>query len=618
MSGIRRLPPEVSNRIAAGEVVERPASLVKELVENALDANATRIEVAIEGGGLDMIRVSDDGHGIPADEVSLAFERHATSKLWDPADLVAIRTLGFRGEALASIAAVSRVELRTAPAGGGPGTRIRIEGGEVLEESRAARSIGTTVEVTGLFYNTPARRKFLRTPATEGRVLVQMLGQLALGAEGVGFRVTREGKRVLDIAPGDDFRARARALLGETTVARMVEVRGARDGVEIRGLVAPADFARRRVGNQVLLVNGRPIADPSLAHAVRAGIGGAVPGGRHPIYALAIQVDPGDVDVNVHPTKREVRFRNRDRVFSVIREAVASAVLDVGFDALGRAGILPWRKSGSPGPAAAVRPAGRGRGAGRVRESGPRADERAGTGASATQGIRSATPREGAARPVEAGVPVETGPPASGPTAGDESTAGATPLATRQLRMVGELWGAYLLVEDTDRLLVIDQHAAHERVLYDEIREAAVRGGSVPVQGLLVPLTVDLGPGQDPTHVAEVLAASGFDARPGGPSSVLVDGVPGNLSRWGGGEFLRELFASAEGATASAEKLRDALAKSYACRGAVKFGQRLHPEEIDHLLRSLERTDVPRLCPHGRPIYLEVPRDSIDDRFERT
>jgi DNA mismatch repair protein MutL len=204
---------------------------------------------------------------------------------------------------------------------------------------------------------------------------------------------------------------------------------------------------------------------------------------------------------------------------------------------------------------------------------------------------------------------------AASPDAASASTGG---VGTRTLRLVGEIWGSYLLVEDADRLLVIDQHAAHERVLYDEIRETALRGDDVPVQGLLVPLTVELAPGHDPEEAADILTSMRFDARPGGPSTVLVDGIPGHLSRWGGGEFLRELFASAEGARASAGKLRDAMAKSYSCRGAVKFNQRLKPEEIQHLLRALERTDVPRLCPHGRPIYLELTRDVLNDRFERT
>jgi DNA mismatch repair protein MutL len=578
VSPIRILPPSVANRIAAGEVVERPASLVKELVENSLDAGATRVEVTFEDGGLELIRVSDDGCGIPAEEAKLAFERHATSKVWDPADLAAIGTFGFRGEALASIAAVSRVEMRTATESA-PGTRIQLEAGAIVEKKEAARGRGTTIEVTGLFFNTPARRKFLRAAATEGRVLVRAIVQLALGAAGVGFKVTREGRVVLDIPPSAGFRERAEAFFGAEAVRRMVEVRGARDGVGVGGLVSPSDFSRQKAAHQVLLVNGRPVVDAALAHAVALGVGGAIPGGKHPKFALAVDVSPEEVDVNVHPTKREVRFRRKDLVFSVVREAVGAGVLELGFDALGRAGAFTWR-TGRPAPAARVAP----------------------TVPAAAPPPLPWTPGGGFA-------------PSTPRGARGEESAPQPSLTTHSLRLVGELWGAYLVVEDADRLLVIDQHAAHERVLYDEIRSAAT--GSVPVQGLLVPLAVDLAPGQEPEEVAEVLRDVGFDARAGGPSSILVDGVPGHLSQWGGGEFLRELFASAEGAKASAEKLRDALAKSYSCRGAVKFGQRLHPEEIEHLLRGLERTAVPRLCPHGRPIYLELPRAQIDDRFER-
>ena len=606
MSGIRRLPPGVANRIAAGEVVERPASLAKELVENALDAGATSIEVAFEGGGIDLIRVADDGAGIAADEVRLAFERHATSKIWDPKDLVAIDTLGFRGEALASIAAVARIELVTMPAGG-PGTRIRLEAGEVHEETRAARDSGTTLEIRDLFFNVPVRRKFLRTPATEGRLLVRTIGQLALGAPHVGFRVLRDGKRVLDVGPGDDFRSRVAALLGEPA-RRMVEVKGDRDGISVRGLVSPSDFSRNRQNHQVLLVNGRPVVDGSLAHAVTAGIGGAAPGGKHPMFALSVRVDPGEVDVNVHPTKREVRFTRRDRVFSVIREAVGAAVFERRFDELGRESGLPWFRAGGA-PGRGVSP---GRSASPARGASP----------------DPAAPIWGAGTPR---VPFDDVPPgaipeppaevfeeeAGGGEVGDPAVPVSTSLATGRLRLVGELWGAYLLVEDSDRLLVIDQHAAHERVLYDEIREVANDPSRVPVQGLLVPLSVDLAPGQDPEEAAAFLREVGFDAGPGGPSSILVSGMPGNLSRWGGGEFLREVFASAEGARSGAAKRIDYIAKTYACRRAVKFGQRLHSEEIDHLLRSLERTAVPRLCPHGRPIFLEVPRASLDDRFER-
>jgi DNA mismatch repair protein MutL len=585
---IRLLPEDVANRIAAGEVVERPASLAKELVENSLDADAKRIEVVFEGGGLDSLRVADDGSGIAPEDVELAFARHATSKVWDPKDLAAISTLGFRGEALASIAAVSSVELLTAPDSSDTAVRVRLEAGRVLSRGRAARSRGTTIEVTKLFFNTPARRKFLRTPATEGRLLVRTLGQLALGAPGVGFRVTRERRIVLDIAPSADFRERTRALFGGATVARMVEVRSSRENVDVRGLVSPSEFARTRGNYQVLLVNGRPVSDAALSHAVTSGIGGAIPAGRSPIFALAITVEPSEVDVNVHPTKREVRFRRKDLVFSVVREAVAASVLDTRFDTFGREATLGWRSS-------PVVPA-------RVREA---ASRREGTFPALEDAVRFASGERAVSQePSSAALPREE-------RRAEKSGAPA------KLRLVGEIFGAYLLVEDENRLLVIDQHAAHERVLYDEIREAEARASPLPVQGLLMPLAIELGSGQEPEDAALQLRGAGFDARAGGASSIFVEAIPGALSRWGGGEFLRELFASAEAATESAEKFRDALAKGYACKGAVKFGQRLKREEIEHLLRRLERTGVPRLCPHGRPIYLEVTRATLDDRFER-
>lgn len=631
MSEIRVLPPAVANRIAAGEVVERPASLAKELVENSLDAGATFVEVEFERGGIDLIRVSDDGRGIVAEDVRLAFERHATSKVWDPQDLVAIDTLGFRGEALASIASVARVELTTQPADGSRGTKIRLEAGEVVEEVPAARAPGTTIDIRDLFFNVPARRKFLKTPATEGRLLTRTIGQLALGAAGVGLRVIRDGKRVLEVGPRDDFATRVTALLGDVA-RRMVDVKGDRDGISVRGRVSPADFSRTRVNHQVLLVNGRPVVDSSLSHAVTAGIGGAAPGGKYPIFALAVTVDPSEVDVNVHPTKREVRFSQRDRIFSVIRHAVASSVFDTRFDQLGRETPLPG--GARPGGAARVY------GAGTRPTGSPASGSAAGPGPhpGADHGDDGRAPDAPEATPWIEGDPQEslefTGelpPEPSGAEVPDgfpspedlpiedapESARVSTSLASGRLRLVGELWGAYLVVEDAGRALIIDQHAAHERVLYDEIREVANDPKKVAVQGLLVPLTIDLAPGHDPEEAAAHLREVGFDARPGGPNSILVDGVPGNLSRWGGGEFLRDVFSSAEAARAGAARRIDYLAKTYACKRAVKFGQRLHPEEIDHLLRSLERTEVPRLCPHGRPIYLEVPRHSLDDRFER-
>jgi DNA mismatch repair protein MutL len=588
MNSIRRLPAEIANQIAAGEVVERPASLAKELIENSLDAGARKIEIAFDGGGFDRVRVADDGCGIEAEEVALAFERHATSKIIDASDLTRVSTLGFRGEALASIAAVSRVELVTATADALAGTRIRLEAGRVLGIESAARAPGTTIEVRSLFFNTPARRKFLKTAATESRVLSRLSGQLSLAAAGVGFRILREGKPVLEVSPQSSFRERVAALFGPETASRMVEAELETTDIRVSGLVSLAEFSRTRADHQILLVNGRAVVDASLAHAVLAGLGGAAPAGKFPLFALHLEMDPATIDVNVHPTKREIRFARRDSVYSVIRQAVAQAANKARFDESGRIFEMSRPRRGEL-RAAPIRfglPLGAPSTASLVRERAV---------ASPQDSLRFSPPEPEAAL--------------------EES---ATPAPERRLRFAGQLWGSYLLVEDEDRLLVIDQHAAHERVLYDEILLQQESAAKIPAQGLLVPLTIDLGPGQDPEEAVELLRELGFDARDGGPAGVFVDAIPGSLSRWGGGDFLRDFFASPEAARTGASKLADALAKSYSCRGAVKFGQRLHAEEIEHLLEALSRTRVPRFCPHGRPLYLEVPRPQIDARFERT
>lgn len=582
MNTIRRLPAEIANKIAAGEVVERPASLAKELIENALDAGARKIEIAFDGGGIERVRVADDGCGIEAAEVALAFERHATSKIASASDLENVATLGFRGEALASIAAVSRVELVTATRDALAGTRIRLEAGRVQEIESAARAPGTTIEVRSLFFNTPARRKFLKAPATESRLLSRLGGQLSLAALGVGFRVLREGKMVLEVSPQAGFRERVSALWGRETASRMVEASFETSDVRVSGLVSLAEYSRTRIEHQILLVNGRAVVEASLAHAVLAGLGGAAPAGRFPIFALALEIDPSTIDVNVHPAKREIRFARRDAVYSAIREAVGRAAGAARFHEAGRVFSMSRPRGGELRAAP-------------IRFGLPE-------GVPSTAGL------------VSERIPAPQATLRFSPTEEPAALAGTA----RRLRLAGELWGAYLLVEDEDRLLVIDQHAAHERVLYDEIRARRERAAKIPSQGLLVPLTIDLGPGQDPEDAALFLRELGFDARDGGPATVLVDGIPGTLSRWGGGDFLRDFFASPEAARAGAAKLEDALAKSYACKGAVKFGQRLHAEEIERLLDALSATEVPRFCPHGRPLYLELPRPTIDARFERT
>ena len=346
MSTIRRLPAEIANKIAAGEVVERPASLAKELIENSLDAGARKIEIAFDGGGIERVRVSDDGCGIEAEEVALAFERHATSKIASASDLENVATLGFRGEALASIAAVSRVELVTATANALAGTRIRLEAGRVQDIESAARAPGTTIEVRSLFFNTPARRKFLKAPATESRLLSRLAGHLSLAAIGVGFRILREGKAVHEVSPQSSFRERVGALWGAKTASRMAEVSFENSDLRISGLVSLAEFSRTRAEHQILLVNGRSVSEASLAHAVLAGLGGAAPAGKFPIFALSLEIDPAAIDVNVHPAKREIRFARRDAVYSAIREAVLRTAGSARFHEAGRVFEMSRAKGG--------------------------------------------------------------------------------------------------------------------------------------------------------------------------------------------------------------------------------------------------------------------------------
>ncbi len=438
-------------------------------------------------------------------------------------DLERISTFGFRGEALASIAAVAKVEITTATADATAGTRVVLDAGRVVSVERAARPRGTTIEVDRALHNTPARRKFMKTPATESRLLVRLAGHVFLAAQGAGLRVIREGRAALVLDAQAGFRERLAALFGEDDRAAAWRRSTARaTGSGSSGLAALADFARTRGERQILLVNGRAVADASLAHAVLAGIGGAIPSGRFPIFAIALTIDPSRIDVNVHPTKREIRFAERDRVYGAIRESVARAR---------RRRALRCRRArprsartgerDRPSPAAAIRfglpddvPPATGLG----REPKP---------------VRRSESLRFAPAALEDPMP-ETD---TGDTDTSAAEADALETGTGPLRLLGEAWGAYLLVEDRERILVIDQHAAHERVLYDEILARAKERAPLAAQGLLVPLPVDLGPGQDPAEACELLHTLGFEAREGGPATVFVEAIPGSLTALGRRRF---------------------------------------------------------------------------------
>jgi len=589
MSGecrIRILDEDVAARIAAGEVVERPASVVKELVENALDAGASRIVVEVEDGGRALIRVGDNGCGMTAQEAVLSLQRHATSKITCAEDLAGIRTLGFRGEALPSVASVSRVTVLTRPRGELEGTRLEAEGGEIRSLEAAAAPEGTVVTVRDLFYNTPARLKFLKTTRTELGQVCDALTRTALSHPGVALRLTAEGEEVLHSPGSADPLNAVAALFGAELARELVPVAYSRPGIAVEGHVSRPPFSRPTRGGQHLFVNGRWVRNRTLTHALDEAFRGALPGGRFPFAALHVEVDPALVDVNVHPAKSEVRFL---RDWEVHR-----AVLDALREALGApAGPVP------PAPLA------------RQQALDPKAFR---TGPWLPSPRPEGTPE---APPPEAGDHAPASPaPAAQPVLPDLHT----PLP--RLRAIAQVWHSYILAEGPTGLVILDQHLVHERVLFDRIR-AAADAGDLLVQRLAVPATLQL------THREAVaadellpdLARAGFDLEPFGRDSFLVRSAPAFVRPGGEIPTLRRLLdellearrAGGEGGAETARAIAGA-----ACQAAVKKGAHLGPEEMGQLLDDLSRTTNPHTCPHGCPIAVEITYQELLRRFKRS
>jgi DNA mismatch repair protein MutL len=587
---IRVLPPEVAARIAAGEVVERPASVVKELVENALDAGPSRIAVDITSGGLDSIRVSDDGCGIAAAELVRAFERHATSKLETDADLARVLTLGFRGEALPSIAAVAEVEMVSRPPGSESAARIRLSPEAPAEVSAKGAAVGTAITVRRLFARLPARRKFLRTPASETGAVAAVVSAYALAYPNVRFTLTLDGRQTLQTPGSGDLRDAVSGVYGADLAEAMLEVgeEGRRKGegwggIAVYGLVGPPDVSRAGRGYISLFVNRRWIHNRRLAYAVEEAYQGMLMVGRRPVAVLNLSVPHDEVDVNVHPTKAEVRFRDESAVFGAIQRAVREALL---------AGAPVTVAAGAPsavfGPAAALRPA-----SGQA----PLLWE---------HGVRvAATGRPEA----EAGKAVDGG----APTAARADTPAAT---LPVLRVIGQMGGTYIISEGPDGMYLIDQHAAHERVLYEQFWRRR-QEGSPEVQGLLEPLSLEVSPRQRSAlaEQAEALRAHGFEIEPFGESAYVVRSVPRTLAagdvREAVVEFLDTMLEEGEG------DHRDRVAMSLACHGAIRAGKTLSLEEMRELVRQLEESEAPNTCPHGRPTMIHLSADVLAREFGR-
>ena len=604
---IRRLPPELANQIAAGEVVERPASVVKELVENAIDAGARRIAIAVELGGKRRIAVEDDGSGMGREDARLALERHATSKIRTAADLAAIDTLGFRGEALPSIASVSRFRLRSRLRGAVSGTEIRIEAGKTVADAEVGAPEGTLVEVADLFFNLPARRKFLKADSAESAQITRLVTQLALGYPEVGITLTSGGRVLLEAPPARSLADRFFQIYGER--ADLIEVRKNAAGLVVHGYVAAlADTGPVR-GPQHVFVNRRLVKDRTIAHAIQQAYSVATIKERSPEVHLFVEMAPDRVDVNVHPTKAEVRFLESGLVHEVLRRAIVDALGAGGAPELvlspGQPGAPVARAPGLPlgyseviaaprGWSAPAYPAGAGPG-----ELAPT------TEAGQPSGVRSSAP-----------APAWPTDPRVATAAGREAIA----TLIRPMTPLGQFRNTFIVAIDDEGLAIIDQHVAHERILFEQISER-LTGGTIESQRLLTPVVLDLGAGAQQTllqHQA-ALGRAGFEIEDFGGSSLQVLAVPALLD-WSRSEAaLRAVADDLEGLSpgASVDVALRQLAATMACHAAVKANDSLTKEKMQYLLDELRRTSHSTVCPHGRPVVLRLTRREIERNFER-
>ena len=582
---IHVLPDALANQIAAGEVVERPASVVKELVENALDAAATRVTIEIHNGGKTEIRVADDGCGMDRDDALLCLDRHATSKINQPDDLQSVRTFGFRGEALPSIASVSRLTLETAEAGG-VGSRVRVAGGKIGGVEDTARQSGTTVIVRNLFFNVPARAKFLRSAAAETRAVADVVTTLALANLSTAFRLESNGRALLELPAASDLISRAAALWGDDTASCFLPVSGQRGPLSVAGLIERPDATQSGPRRVHLFVNGRPFRDRDLVWAAERAYRTTVPQSAKPSMLLYINVATGDVDVNVHPTKAEVRFRSKFDVENVIegavREALATVQSAATFDTRP---VLPQIDAmRSPVPAAAMAPA----------------HER--------DQLAFFVPARARAEEQRPSVTAEQ--PAIG--------------IIEERPVIPQLWqihDTYILAETRSGLLIIDQHSAHERILFEELMLGFSGNGAVS-QRLIFPLTLRLSPAE--YNVVEesqgLFERAGFEIEPFGGRTIIVHGAPAPHPYFNAERCLRDMLnelATGSELTRAARNQHERIAMTFACKGAIKAGQKLSQREMAQLFEKLFTTELPYHDVHGRSTIVRLSLDELIRRFGR-
>jgi DNA mismatch repair protein MutL len=610
MGRIALLPVALANQIAAGEVVERPASVVKELVENALDAGARHVTIAVRGGGCAGILVRDDGEGMSRDDAVLAFARHATSKIRMSEDLIAIGTFGFRGEALASIAAAADVELVTRRAEEDAGTRVRTHAGVVSEVAAAGCPPGTQVQVQALFAALPARRKFLKRPATEFGHVAEAVSRLALGAPHVGVALDHDGRRALDLPPVAGPAERLIEVLGRETAAGIVGLEARGQAITVRAYLGRPDHSLASARLVLTYVDGRCVRDRLLTRAVLDGYASLLMRGRYPVAVVFLEMPPGDVDVNVHPAKAEVRFREAGEVYRFLTRSIAGRLREalplpgaappapVG-GGVGWSSERPRRGGAAPAawPAAPWPPAGETdvRGPAAVRESGP-------AYAGATGAPAGGEAVQGAAERVDGGA------------VADRRGGFAS------LRVLGQVLDGYLVCASPRGLVLIDQHAAHERVRFERLR-AQAGAGRVAAQRLLVPETLRLG-ARDVRALdgaSDILGRLGFEGDVFGEETFVIRAVPALLADADCGRVLRDLAAEVGelGAGRAGEDAVDAVLARVACHSAIRVGRRLETAEIEALLRAMDDVAPSGYCPHGRPAYVEIDARALEHLFKR-
>ena len=585
---IRLLSPEVSSQIAAGEVIERPASVVKELLENSLDAGARFVKITVEEAGKKLIEVADDGSGIPSDELQLAVSRHATSKLVRSDQLFSISTLGFRGEALASIGSVSRMTVTSRVQDEQEGARLRVEGGLSGPLTKVGTTVGTTVRVEDLFYNVPARLKFLKSDTTERRAIDVLVTRYALAYAEKRFKVA-DGKNVVLQTSGDgDRRAILAALYGVDVAKQMLEVMSEEEGLSLSGFISPTALTRSNRREITFFINGRWVHDVSLSTALLQAYHTLLMVGRYPLTALFLEIPPSEVDVNVHPAKAEVRFRDQDKIFSFVQRSVRKALLAY-----------------SPVPAVAPSLWG-------VTRSMPPEQPRH-SGLDWLIGHDEELPAGGNLQP-----PVSTSQLPITP-ATSQFPSSTQPSSIPLLRLVGQIGATYLVAEGPDGLYLVDQHAAHERVLFEKLMaQHAVK--NIPSQSLLTPVAVTLPPPSAHLLISQLafLKQFGFDVEEFGPNTFQVRAMPALFMGSDPSAALRALVEDFEEDESPLQNEIEARLAARVCkRMAVKAGQALSTEEQRALLIDLEACDSPRTCPHGRPTMIHLSVDMLERQFGR-